>query len=101
MVASTSRGRGYIAAKCATCSRTVIAPLSELDWSTMPMRARQARPPVAGSTPSTVADPPVRSRYPSRISMVVDLPAPFGPRSANVSPRWMSKETPRRAVVVP
>ncbi|MCU1402913.1 MAG: hypothetical protein JWM70_1237, partial [Microbacteriaceae bacterium] len=30
--------------------------------------------------------------------MVVDLPAPFGPRSAKVSPRWISKEMPSTAV---
>ena len=33
--------------------------------------------------------------------MVVDLPAPFGPSSANVSPTRMSKVIPLTAVLLP
>ena len=33
--------------------------------------------------------------------IVVDLPAPFGPRSPNVSPRATSKETPSTAIKAP
>src|SRR6266566_3301464 len=46
------------------------------------MRLRHSRSPSLGSTPSTETVPPVRSRKPSRISTVVVLPAPFGPRKA-------------------
>ena len=43
-----------------------------------PSRGRRV-PPVAGSTPRTLTVPDVRFRWPSRISTVVVLPAPFGP----------------------
>ena len=59
--------------------------------STMPMRSRSRTPPRAGSMPSTDTVPASRDRYPSRISTVVVLPAPFGPRSANTSPVATSK----------
>ena len=41
---------------------------------------------VAGSMPSTLTSPAVRLRNPSRISTVVDLPAPLGPSKAKTSP---------------
>src|SRR6478735_8739862 len=50
---------------------------------------RQARVPVAGSTPSTDTSPSDRARNPSRTSTVVVLPAPFGPRNAKISPGWI------------
>ena len=48
----------------------------------------------AGSTPSTLTSPAERIRKPSRISMVVVLPAPFGPSRAITSPRPTWKSTP-------
>src|SRR5437588_12763026 len=53
---------------------------------TTPTRSRQVPPAVAGSCPRTETCPCVRGRKPSRISTVVVLPAPFGPRSAKISP---------------
>ena len=46
-----------------------------------------------GGLPSTWTFPEVGARRPSMVSMAVDFPAPFGPSSATVSPRWMSKVT--------
>ena len=50
-----------------------------------------------GSTPSTLTSPAVRVRKPSRISTVVVLPAPFGPRKAKISPRSTSRSMPATA----
>src|SRR5580704_13004792 len=61
---------------------------------TTPTRSRQAPPAVAGSCPRTHTCPAVRRRKPSRISTVVVLPAPFGPRNAKTSPRRTSRSTP-------
>ena len=54
-------------------------------------------PAAAGSAPSTRTSPPVRWRKPSRISTVVVLPAPFGPRKAKISPRRTSRSMPATA----
>ena len=54
---------------------------------TMPRRARHSAPPRDGSAPSTRTPPPLGLRKPSRISTVVVLPAPLGPRKAKISPR--------------
>lgn len=40
-------------------------------------------------------------RKPSRISIVVVLPAPFGPSNASTSPRCAVNVTPSRTSVVP
>jgi hypothetical protein len=44
-----------------------------------------------GVRPSTLTSPEVGVRSPSMVSIAVDLPAPFGPSSATVSPRAISK----------
>src|SRR5256714_6644685 len=49
------------------------------------------------SCPPTSAFPAVGERIVARIRMVVVLPAPFGPRKPNASPRAISRSTPRRA----
>src|SRR5262249_27649691 len=67
----------------------------------MPIRARHSRPPSLGSVPSTETSPLSHRRYPSRISTVVVLPAPFGPSSANTSPWKISRSTPSTAIVSP
>src|SRR5262249_22946374 len=67
----------------------------------MPIRDRHSRPASPRAVPSTVTSPPSRRRYPSRISTVVVLPAPFGPSSANTSPWLMSRSTPSTAIVSP
>src|ERR1700680_157408 len=48
---------------------------------------------VATSKPATIALPEVGLRRPHRIRIVVDLPAPFGPRKPKISPRFTSSET--------
>ena len=50
------------------------------------MRARQSSSAWAGSWPSTLTSPAERIRKPSRISIVVVLPAPFGPSRQTTSP---------------
>src|SRR6202522_1262454 len=53
------------------------------------------------SWPATLAEPVVGSARVHRILMVVDLPAPFGPRKPNVSPAATSKSMPRTASISP
>ena len=66
--------------------------------NTMPMRSRSARPRrLRDRRRAPRPSPAVRSRKPSRISTIVVLPAPLGPRSANTSPSAISKLTPRTA----
>src|ERR1700694_2533334 len=48
---------------------------------------------LATSKPPTVARPEVGGNSPQRIRIVVDLPAPFGPRKPKISPRFTSSET--------
>src|SRR5437899_2506086 len=67
------------------------------DWRTTPMRSRHALPARCGSSSSTSTTPESRWRYPSRISTVVVLPAPFGPSRPKTSPAAISKLTPRSA----
>ena len=72
--------------------RTVRYGSTPVDCSTIPIRSLRVVVPLAGSCPRTRTSPAVRARNPSRISDVVVLPAPFGPRSANTSPAstWKS-----------
>src|SRR5579875_231565 len=53
------------------------------------------------SCPATLAVPEVGSARVHRILIVVDLPAPFGPRKPNVSPPATSKSMPRTASTSP
>src|SRR5271156_6476562 len=48
---------------------------------------------VATSNPPTVARPEGGGRRPQRMRMVVDLPAPLGPRNPKISPGATSMET--------
>src|SRR5690606_36121860 len=57
------------------------------------MRARTARGEVATSKPATLARPPVGRASVHSILMVVDLPAPLGPRKANTSPGRTANDT--------
>jgi len=52
-------------------------------------------PAAAGSCPRTATCPAVRCWKPSRISTVVVLPAPFGPRKAKISPAVPRDRCPR------
>ena len=67
----------------------------------MPIRSRKEALADAGSVPRTSAVPDVRVRCPSRISTMVDLPAPLGPSRANTSPRSTSNDTPSTARTAP
>src|SRR6266576_6655706 len=53
------------------------------------------------SWPATRADPDVGRASVHSILIVVDLPAPFGPRKPNVSPGLTSKSIPRTASISP
>ena len=67
----------------------------------MPTRRRNEAPPVAGCEPRTDTAPRVGSRYPSRISIVVVLPAPLGPNKATERPAGTENETPHTASYAP
>jgi hypothetical protein len=53
------------------------------------------------SYPATRAPPEVGFARVHRILIVVDLPAPLGPRKPKVSPGWTSKLMPRTASTCP
>ena len=53
------------------------------------------------SAPQTEAVPDVGARKPVIIFMVVDLPAPLGPRKPSTSPRPTAKETSSTATIGP
>ena len=50
-----------------------------------------------GGRPKSAADPASACASPSSMSIVVDLPAPFGPSSATVSPGAIETSMPRTA----
>ena len=83
---SASRGSAWKRPYWTSVSRGRARGSMPPPWSISPTRARNVRPPRAGSTPSTRTRPPSARRYPSTISTVVVLPAPFGPSSATSSP---------------
>src|SRR6516165_5283076 len=56
---------------------------------------------VATSKPCTVARPDVGARSPQRMRIVVDLPAPLGPRNPKISPGATSRETRSTAMKSP
>src|SRR5688572_23104770 len=53
------------------------------------------------SNPHTTADPPLGCRKPVSIFMVVDFPAPLGPRKPSTVPGSTRKLTPSTAVIGP
>src|SRR5947209_12607602 len=71
------------------------------DWSMTPTRGRSALVSRTGSRPRTRTVPWSARRYPSQISTVVVLPAPFGPRMPVTSPRAAVSVSPSTAVVWP
>src|SRR5882724_428011 len=56
---------------------------------------------VVMSKPTTVPRPPEGSRMPHSMRMVVDLPAPFGPRTPKISPLFTESDTSRTATSEP
>ena len=67
--------------------------------STAPTSRRDAG--RRGSPPSSVARPASGRRSPSMMATAVDLPAPFGPSRARISPRRSSMSTPSSATILP
>src|SRR5690242_697325 len=65
------------------------------------MQDRAAIASVSTSCPHTRARPDVGARYPVIIFIVVDLPAPFGPRKPSTSPFGTIKETSSTAASGP
>ena len=85
------------------CSLTVIWGKMLLPWGQYETPCRMIRCgsiPVM-SSPSRTTFPSVGFRYPRMVSSTVDLPAPFGPMRAIVSPRPTSSETPCRISFLP
>ena len=68
---------------------------------TTPRRARMAGPCSTGSMPRTRNVPALGGETQPIMRMVEDLPAPFGPRKPNASPRIRSKSIPSTAVKSP
>ena len=62
------------------------------DCSMTPRRGRTARASATGSRPSTCTVPASGRRYPSIVSTVVVLPAPFGPSSTVTAPASAVKD---------
>src|SRR5438067_377774 len=60
-------------------------------WGTTPSLARIRGPSITGSRPSTRSSPPDGDETQPIMRIVDVLPAPFGPRKPNASPRWTSK----------
>jgi hypothetical protein len=56
---------------------------------------------LRGVCPKTVTEPAVGSDKPRIMSIVVVLPAPFGPRKATISPCRISRSMPRTACTDP
>src|SRR6185437_10492380 len=71
------------------------------DWSITPTRGRSTRASRTGFRPRTRTVPWSGFRYPSQISTVVVLPAPFGPRMPVTVPSAALSVSPSTAVVWP
>ena len=72
-----------------------------VSWKTKPIFRRTVSRSLVTSYPATVALPEVGMARVHRILIVVDLPAPLGPRKPNVSPDLTSKSIPRTASISP
>src|SRR5712691_471588 len=82
-------------------SRTVSSLSSVSVCGTTPRRPRICGPSSAGSRPRMRSVPPDGGETQPIIRIVELLPAPFGPRKPNASPRCTSKSIPSTAVSVP
>ncbi len=67
-------------------------------WATTPIARRTRSGSAATSIPATRAEPESAAARVERIFTVVDLPAPFGPRSPNTVPGAARKLNPRNAL---
>ena len=75
--------------------RELVGNCVSCSW--MPMRWRSSSAPVAQFSPSSSTVPASGAVSPSQISMVVVLPAPFGPSRPKHSPRVTSRSRPSTA----
>jgi len=66
-----------------------------------PAHLAQRRGVTRGGRPLTVTEPLVGSSRPRIIRMVVDFPAPFGPRKPVTTPGWTVNVRSETAVVAP
>src|SRR5665213_2658928 len=82
-------------------SRAVSWLSNDGSWNTSPMRERTPSGSRETSRPATRAVPDVGLRSVQRTEMVVDLPAPLGPRNPKISPRRTARSMPRTASTVP
>src|SRR5512142_1037116 len=82
-------------------SRTLSSRSLVIAWGMTPMHRRTPSASAATSNPPTAARPPVGGTSVVSMRMSVDLPAPLGPSSPNVSPSATSKEIPSTAVKSP
>ncbi len=96
-----SRGMSYSIAWNWRFSSAVRRMSSDGSWNTRPMERRTSFGCVRTSWPANVARPPVGLSSVARILMVVDLPAPFGPRNPKISRPPTLKVTPSTAVRSP
>src|ERR1700722_17563041 len=94
-VASTGSGRGCRLATRLTSSRTVTSGISPPDCSIAPTRPDLIA--WYGSLPNIRIRPEVGFFSARSMSREVDLPAPFGPRRATVSPGRRSRLSPSTA----
>ena len=95
MTSSTPSGLGYRLATIVMSSRT------DRYWITPPVCSMPPTAPAliasVGVMPNTDTVPASGGSRPSSMSMVVVLPAPFGPSSATVSPGVIEMSIPRTA----
>src|ERR1700733_6313166 len=82
-------------------SRTVSSTSSVSSCGTTPSLDLMAGPSATGSRPRMDSSPPVGGETQPIMRMVDDLPAPFGPRKPNASPRRRSKSIPSTATKSP
>ena len=67
-------------------------------WNTIPFTFLISSSSLPNSRPQIIAVPEVFPNIVQSMLIVVDLPAPFSPRNANISPSSTSKEIPSTAV---
>src|SRR5439155_26785798 len=82
-------------------SRAVSWSSSDGSWKTSPIRCLTAAGSCMTSMPATRAMPAVGVSNVQSMEMVVDLPAPLGPRNPKISPPWTSRSIPATATRSP
>ena len=100
---SSTASTGLVSAKRLAVYCTVSRTLRSLSSPPVCMTAATRPRAMAcrGAMPNTSTSPDVGRDRPSTMSIVVVLPAPFGPRKATISPGWISRSIPRTACTSP